>query len=84
MVPRTAQRVSNDQTIGKRPVIVGTGRAESEELATTAHQDHVLGTDLSQNHSTIGKVPHRKSIPEIRFWSAIPFCHASSLQLNAT
>jgi hypothetical protein len=62
---------------------VGTDRANREELATTAYQDHVVGIDLSQNHSTIGKVPHRKSIPEIRLWSACPFCHTSSLQLDA-
>jgi hypothetical protein len=62
---------------------MGAGRANREELATTAHQDHVFGIDLSQNHSTIGNVPHRKSRPEIRFWSAFPFCHASSLQLDA-
>jgi hypothetical protein len=62
---------------------VATDRAEREDLATTAYQDHVFGVDLSQNHSTIGKVPHQESIPEIRFWSAFPFCHTSSLQLDA-
>jgi hypothetical protein len=61
---------------------VGTDRAGREELATTAHQDHFFGIDLSQNHSTIGKVPDRESIPEIRLWSACSFRHTSSLQLT--
>jgi hypothetical protein len=78
MVPRTAHIFTDEQTVGEWAMVVSTVRAYREEVTATAHQDHVFAISLPQDHPTIAKIAHRKSIPEIRFCGVLPLCHSSS------
>ena len=75
MVPRAADGVADHQALGERPVIVGAGRADGEQLVAAPRQQHRLFADVACNiaPSTISVIatPTARSGPDV--------CLASSL-----
>jgi hypothetical protein len=75
MMPRASHGVPNDETLGKRPVVMSALCADRENLVTAAHQDHVFAIDLTESHRSISEIANRTSVSKIGFLSLFRFCH---------
>jgi hypothetical protein len=76
MVPRTAHRIADDQSLRERALVVRAMRADGKQVASSAHQDRFVGIDTPKHAAAIGNLLDRKSIPEI--WLCRFFRHESS------
>ena len=66
-MPRTAQCVAGDQTVGERRMVMRAVRSHREEFITAAGQNHIVVIDMPDNHRVIGKSLQRNAAFQIRF-----------------
>jgi hypothetical protein len=74
-MPRTSHGVTNDQTVGKRSVVVRAMCAHSEKLIATPDQDCVFAINLSGDRASFLEIANRESTFEIGY--IFCFCHSS-------
>ena len=55
MVPRAADRLAHEQTVGEGPVVVRAIRRKREELAALAHEQNLIVTDVACQHRSPGE-----------------------------
>ena len=55
-MPRTAHRVVGQDPVAERPAIMRAGRADGEDLAAAAGEQHILFADMPHEHLAVGKL----------------------------
>ncbi len=60
-----AQFVANHEPLGERPTVVSTTGTEREEIASAAHQDHVLAGNLALQDSAVAEAVNRDTGAQI-------------------
>jgi hypothetical protein len=55
VMPGTTHRVTNQQSIGKRTVVMSAVRTDREGLAPATHQENLFAVNMALNHGTIGE-----------------------------
>ena len=56
VMPGAAHRVADQQPFGERAVIVAAVRADGEDLAAAARQQHLLVADMADQHAAVGEL----------------------------
>jgi len=55
-VPWAADGIGDEDPLGERTVIMGTLRADGEQRAAVAREQHRFARDLPQDHAALGEV----------------------------
>jgi hypothetical protein len=82
-MPRTTDRVSDDQTVGERAVIVGAMRADGKRLATPSHQNHVIVACAAGKRDSVLEILKSNARREIRLGGTVRIRHGRSAPSRA-
>ena len=66
VVPRAADGIADKDPIGERTVIMGTLRADGEQRAAVAREQHRFTRDLPQDHVALSEVRNRDPLGKVR------------------
>ena len=79
-MPRTPNAGADDKAFGERTVVVRAMRADGKRAIADARQQHVLVTDLPEQHSTvrqgIGRHAGRQVASKSRFSHEMSLSHS--------
>src|SRR5690348_15570293 len=65
-MPRASYRVVDEEPLGERAAVMGTGRADREDLLAAACQQHRLLADMSEEQGAVDELRKRDPRREIR------------------
>jgi hypothetical protein len=78
-MPRTADRVANDEAVGERAVVVGAMRADGEGLVAPPHQNHVIVARAAGNRHSVLEILKSNARREIRLGVPVRVSHGGQL-----
>src|SRR5262249_41287035 len=65
VMPRAPDGVVDDQSLGERPAVMATGRAEGAEIVTPGNEDDVVAADLAGERDAIDERFNRDTSGEV-------------------
>ena len=79
VVPGATHRVANQETLGKRPLIMGTLGTDCEHLSAAAHQQNLLVAGMTDEHSAIGELIESDALGKVWTGELLFFLHHRDL-----
>jgi hypothetical protein len=65
MMPRTSDRLLDDQPFGERTMVMGAVCTDREKLRATTEQEHIVIPDVTEKLSSVGDLMLRESERQI-------------------
>jgi hypothetical protein len=84
MVPGTPDRVSDDEAIGERSVVMSAMSANSENTVTGPGQQDIVGFHPSEEHAAVRKIAYGNPSAEVRRYGIVCGGHINSPSLRLT
>jgi hypothetical protein len=82
MVPGTPNRVSDDEAIGERSVVMSAVSANSENTVTGPGQQDIVGFHPSEEHAAVRKIAYGNPFAEVRRGGIVSGGHVNSPSLR--
>ena len=79
VVPGATHRVANHETLGERPLIMGTLGTDCEHLPAAAHQQNLLVAGMTEEHSAIGELIESDALGKVWTGELLFFLHHRGL-----
>lgn len=79
VVPGATHRVANHETLGERPLIMGTLGTDCEHLPAAAHQQNLLVARMTDEHSAIGELIESDALGKVWTGELLFFLHHRDL-----
>src|SRR5690625_4228717 len=83
MMPWTAERLADDQSLLERPLIMGAFRADGEELVADAGEDDRLSLDLAAEEPVLANIANRDAKRQIGSGLLFISCRHGTLLMGA-